>query len=343
MRGKIVVAVDWNAIVQNALFFKRACEGAKLCAVVKCNAYGHGIRRTAAVLNDIVDMFAVSNIYEANEIGYLNNDILILLPCSAKDTGDAIKQGYILTLDSFDTLCTINSVAESLKIKAHVHLKLDTGMGRLGFVPDELEELVLRLKNVDSIVVDGIFSHFASADCNMEYTQRQFDLFEKSCLYLKSELSLDDCICHIANTSATISDKKYHLDMVRIGLGLYGYGDDGLMPAKIVKGSIVAVKQLHKGNTVSYGNKYICMRDTKVAIISYGYSDGLYREWIDGLSTVEIKGKSCRVLGNVCMGMFMADISEIEAKQFDEVTVFGTKNCSVGNKVIVYELLCGLR
>lgn len=331
-----MLKIDYNAIVKNAMFFKRILGNSKLCAVLKNDAYGHGLVRTASALCGIADCFAVGSLDEATKISEFG-DVLILLPVTAQEVSAAVRRNLILTVDSFDTL---NSVLCNVPKgeKARVHLKINSGMNRLGFTYGQLPQLLSTLKNNSALKVEGVFSHFFGTDTGD--CDRQFSVFEKCCKQISDSIS-NNLILHIANTSGVLSNSKYHLDMARVGLGLYGYGAQGLIPAKTVTARIIATRFVAAGETVGYDAAYIFPCDTRIAVINYGYAQGFSRALTN--AKVKINGQVCNVVGNVCMAMLTADIGDLSVNVGDEAVLLGEGVNNANNNVIVYELLCNLR
>ncbi len=336
--------INYDAIVKNAAVIRGKCGGAKLCAVVKCDAYGHGLERTARYLRDQVHCFAVGNVSEANVIAHLGKDILILLPSDRRNSVTAVKYGYILTADSFVSLKNALYAAQICGVPARVHLKIDSGMHRLGFLPEELPAVAdFLIKSGGKAAVEGIYSHFSSSDCDAVYTEKQFAAFLAACEFLERTLKIRP-VRHIANTAALFADSRYALDMVRAGLGLYGYGDEGLTPAKTVYANVISVKNLRKGDSVSYGNTFTAEKDMTAAVIDVGYACGLPRS-LSSKAHFLCKGKRVPVAGAVCMAMCVADVTGLDVSPFDKVTVLGPGIDPSENSgsVIIYELLCNLR
>ncbi len=331
--------INYNAIANNAQFFKEKSGKAKLCAVLKNNAYGHDIEKTAKILCNIADCFAVGNVDEADKIKPFGKPILILLPLFDQDIIRAVLGGYVITVDSFETLERVHKVAKQLSVTALVHLKIDTGMHRLGFLPDMLEEVCKQLKSMSFVQVDGIFSHFCRADCDPSFTQKQFDLFCESCIQVEKLLN-KTLIKHIANTAGIMLDCSYSLDMVRIGIGLYGYGAKGLLPAKEIKAKVVAIRKVDKNDSLGYGFSGKVNSNCLVAVVNIGYADGLARCLSNKICFL-INGKRYRQIGAICMAMCMLQVDDT-VKTGDEVVVLGSNNFIATDDVIIYELLCNL-
>lgn len=325
--------INYDAIIKNAQFFRKKLGNTKLCAVVKCDAYGHGLERVASCLHDVVDCFAVNDVSEALQIEKYGNDVLILLPQDARSTKIAIEHQFLLTLDSFDTL---QIISHCKKGTARVHIKIDSGMSRLGFSKEQLPVLLKQLEG-KNIAVEGIFSHFCTE--NKIFCDEQLNYFAKCSKIVLRKFG--NITKHVANTSGVLLDAKYHLDMARVGLGLYGYGDENLTIAKTVTAKVLAKKHVKRGSVVGYGARHVCDKDCDVAIINIGYNDGYVR----ALRTPMVKiGKSfAKVIGNICMSMSMVDVTDLTVNVGDEVIVLGESVNPSTDDVIIYQLLCNLR
>lgn len=330
--------LDFSALNNNAQFFKGILGASRLCAVVKNNAYGHGIEHIARFLDNAVDFFAVGCAAEAKQINFVTKDILILLPQDEASTAVAIESGYILTVDSFSTLQTVYKVAAKLRQCARVHIKFDSGMSRLGFGQNDIEKLTFILAGHTELSVEGVYSHFYAE--NIHACDKQLSAFLPCTETLEKALN-KSLIKHIANSGGALLDKKYHLDMARIGLGLYGYGDERLSPVKTVTARVVSVKTVKAGSVIGYGGHCIVARDTQVAVLNVGYAHGFARSLVG--SQVALNGASCTVLA-VCMAMIILDVEEtVDVNVGDTATLLGNGVNVSNGSVSVYELLCNLK
>lgn len=329
--------LDFSALEHNARFFKNLLGSAKLCAVVKNDAYGHGIVHVARYLDNLADCFAVGSADEAEKLSFTNKDILILLPQSEESTVIATRKGYVLTVDSFETLDVVKRVANRLDAKIRVHIKLDSGMSRLGFTAKDVEKLCGALKDNSLIGVEGVFSHFYGenvSDCDKQYA-------EFIPLAKRVEKAVNKrLVKHIANSAGTLLSRKYCLDMARVGLGLYGYGNPNLIPVKTVTAKVISVKNVKKGDVVGYGAKYIARRDIRVATLGVGYAQGFARSLVG--ADVLINGVKRKVIA-VCMAMIMVDVDDDEVNVGDNVTLLGSGVNIANDAVSIYELLCNLK
>ncbi len=328
--------IDYSAIKSNAKYFKNILGKSKLCAVVKNDAYGHGLLPTATALAQIADCFAVGNAADAVAIKPVVRDVLALLPLNYRDTVIAVNAGAILTVDSFDTLDIVARVSKQLSIQPRVHIKIDSGMSRLGFTETQLNCLCGAIDGL-KMRIEGVFSHFYGE--TSDQCDKQLQYFGKCADMLQSRVGRK-LTRHIANTSAALLSSKYHLDMARVGLGLYGYGSDGLRPAAKVTANVISVKNVCSGSVVGYGAKYVCAQDTRLAVLDIGYADGLPRSVVG--SAVKIGNAFCSIAA-ICMAMTVVDVGDADVRVGQTATLLGTDVNIANNQVIVYELLCNLK
>jgi alanine racemase len=245
-------------------------------------------------------------------------------------------------------------MADTLQVKDYpVHIKLDTGMHRLGFVSDEIDELIEIVKVAPQLKIASVFSHLAaSEDASFDgFTEEQAANFIRMSSQLATGLNYFP-LRHLCNSAAIARHQNLHFDMVRLGLGLYGIDGSGtlqkkLKPISTLKTTIAQIKQVKAGETVGYGRKGIAKNDLSIATISIGYADGYPRALGNGTAYVLIHGKEARIIGSVCMDMCMADISHIpEAQEGDDVTIFSPElpitQLAQWADTISYEIMTGI-
>lgn len=322
-----IIEIDKNNLIYNFEFFKKQTK-AKICAMVKANGYGHDAKTVAQILCKYVDYFGVNNLNEAIEIRKVTNKPILVVGASEENFIDAIKYDIELTVYNAEILQAL--IITNLPIK--VHIAVNTGMNRLGFRPNELKTVVDKITQSDLILV-GIFTHFSTADNDKGYFKLQVKQFKKALI----NIDTSGLIIHASNTSAF----KYlgvHYDMVRLGIGLYGYGQKGLRPVMRVKSRVVAINEIDKGESVGYGLGYIANEPCKVAVIPLGYADGVNRHLARKIF-VKINDKPCFVVSNICMDMFMVKVPN-ETKIDDEVIVMDNADLWADElKTINYEVL----
>lgn len=332
----------------------RACvrPEAKICCIVKANAYGHGAVRLAEEYEKLgADWFAVSSIEEALPLrsAGITKPILILgyTPVEAADL--LISQNISQCIYSLEYA---KALSEKAAGPIKIHIKLDTGMRRIGFRDAAEAKEACSLPN---LVPEGVFTHFASADegdGGREFTKLQYERFMKAV----REIGVDFEIKHVCNSAGILDYPEYHLDMVRAGIILYGLEPSEdvkhkirLVPAMTLRSVVSQVKTIRKGDVVSYGRTFTAPADMTVATIPAGYADGYWRSNSENGSKIIVNGVPCRILGRVCMDQLMVDAGEVRDLSFGEgsdVELFGKRitadTLAANNRTINYEILCGV-
>ncbi len=340
--------INLKNIVENIKNLKGAIGKAKLLAVVKSNAYGHGLVPVAkAVTKAGVDYLGVDNIKEGLELrkARLKIPILVFGWPEPDLVEKAIKKDLTLTVFDRDTLRVISKAGLKLRKAAKVHVEVETGMNRYGLMPNEVVDFFQYLKRTPKIELEGIYSHFAAAESrDKSYTFKQSGVFQKILEELRRE-KIETPIKHIANSAATLSMPSSHFDMVRLGICIYGLFPSPelgtffeLKPVLELKSKIVSLKKLSGGERVSYDGSYLTGAPTTVAVIPLGYADG-YNRRLSNFAKVLVGGKRARVIGKVCMRAMMLDVSGIEGVKIgDEAVLIGRQ----GNEQITAGELAGL-
>lgn len=358
---RVRVQIDPEILLQNYNLIKEkvpaACE---VMAVVKADAYGHGAVRVCGLLYEAgCRYFAVACVEEAillRDSGIRGN-ILIL--------GNT-DPSYADTLRRLDLIQTVDSEAYASALAervpeggaVRVHVKIDTGMSRLGIYchrPEDIPSAAAAVKAISEtrgLSVCGIFTHFADSDGETEdFTRAQFAAF-KGLLDALEDARVDVGLRHCCNSAAILRFPEMHLDMVRAGLILYGLlpspvcGNIGLKPAMKLIARVSAVRRIKAGDTVSYGCAYKASRDMTVAVLSIGYADGLPR-MLSGNLSVTVNGKEAPLIGRICMDLCMADVTGISCRAGDEAVIFDSaeKIDEIAEKLgtINYEVICLLK
>lgn len=313
-------------------------ERTTFMGVIKANAYGHGSVQVAnhLIREHQVNYLAVALLDEGIELREAGIDIpiLVLSPVEIENARTAIK--YDLTLTIFTTTLAeeINKEAKSLNKKAHVHLKVDSGMSRIGVLSKEEGKRILDTLDSETVNIEGIYTHFADAD-NMKdpsYTKKQFAQFKEIYTYLETQgYSFE--YKHSCNTAATIRFPKFHLDMVRVGIGLYGYHADEAMvneldltPVMTVKSYLSYIKTLEANKSIGYGRTYTTNTKKIIGTIPIGYADGVPR-YLSNQGHFIVAKQRAPIVGRVCMDQIMLDLTNIpSAKLEDEAVLFGDTN-----------------
>jgi len=322
---------------------RKAGPGVKVLAAVKANAYGHGmVPVSQALVTHGVDMLGVAAISEAAELrdAGIAAPILMLGSVAPDFVEDALKHSVALTVCDTGLAETLSAAARRLNVAASVHVKIDTGMGRIGVGPDGALDLVRRVLSLDPLSFDGIWTHFPAADePDTSFARDQIALFNSIIAEMKAE-GLPVPLRHAANSGAIAQLPEARFDMVRPGLALYGCHptadmtlDLDLRPAMTLKTHVSFIKDLPPGATVSYGRTFTTSRPTCAATLPIGYADGLNR-LLSNTGYVLIGGKRAPIIGRICMDQCVVDVTDLpQAKVGDPVVVYGRQ----GNERISVE------
>lgn len=349
-KAPVWAEINLNAIAQNVRQLKGITNpGAELMAVVKANAYGHGAEQVARIaLQNGASRLAVARVREgaALRLAGIRAPMLILGYTPSQDYDSLLMYDLAQTVYSLKMAQDLSCLAARACKKITVHIKVDTGMGRLGFIAqkDSVKDITA-LAALSHLNVDGIFTHFASADSlNKDYAFRQMQKFTELLDGLTRE-GLRFKYRHAANSAALIDLPESHFDLVRPGIALYGVYPSAevkqnrvaLKPAMSVKAKIAQVKRVPAGTGVSYGVTYITPQDTVVATIPVGYADG-YSRLLSSRGEVLIHGQRARIIGRICMDQFMVDVGHIPGVNIeDEVVLMGHQ----GGETITAEEIAG--
>lgn len=329
--------VDLDAIDSNLSQLK-AClnEGVKTLAVVKADAYGHGSVTVSKHIEDKVDYFAVATIEEAITIrdGGIKKPVLVLSFTSPYQYEALIERNITATIYNVDEAKILSDVALQKGKKAKIHVSVDTGMGRIGFTPDEKgADSVKEISLLEGIELEGLFSHYACADCEDKTDASQQTKLFDSFIELLRKRNVEIPIKHICNSAGTMEFSKQY-DMCRMGIALYGlYPSDEvkkdkvkLTPAMEVVSHVIHVKTVPQGFKIGYGHIYEAPSERTIATVCIGYADG-YKRCLTGVGYVLIHGKKAPIVGKVCMDQIMVDVTDIpEAKVGDHAVIMG-KSC----------------
>lgn len=341
--------VNLDAISKNLKNIRKITNpSAKLLAVVKADAYGHGFLDVSkTMIESGADYLGVATFEEAKQLRIHSIDVPIMIigPIIDSDIENIIKLDIISTVFDIDTAKRISDRAKLMGKNAKIHIKLDTGMTRIGFVCDGDNigtiESILNISKMPSLEIEGIFTHFARADeKDASHTHMQFEKFMNVCNALE-ENGLHIPIKHVCNSGGIIEFPQYHLDMVRCGIICYGHYPSNevhkerlpLETAMAFKTVVTNVKDVPKNTPISYGGTFVTDKKMKIATIAIGYADG-YSRVLSNKAEVIINGQKAKLVGNICMDQAMADVSDIDdVKIGDEVILFGKS----GNNMITVE------
>lgn len=326
--------VDLNALGWNFRQIRaRVGPRVKVLSMVKANGYGHGAAAVAKVLAaEGSDAFGVATLEEGIELRQagISAPTLVLAGGYPEQVDEFIDNGLMPVIHALENLKELDLAAHRRKQTLTVHLKIDTGMGRLGLLGAEVDCWLPRIKKLKALRIDGVFSHFSHAESVAgDYTQRQLKLFQSVVERLRAE-GITPSLVHLANSAATITLPAAHFDMVRPGLMLYGIYPSPAMASQIClkpvlswKTRILQLKKVPAGSSISYGQTFITRRESLIATLPLGYADG-YPRLLSNRGEVLIHGKRAPVAGTVCMDLTMIDVTDIEKVQpGDEVVLLG--------------------
>ena len=324
--------IDLSALRHNISVIKDHIVGkARFCAVVKADAYGHGaiaVAREAVAMG--ADYLAVAVLSEAEALrrAGFTTPILVLGASQLEEADTVVDFGVTQAVFSRDVAAAISAAAQRRRVRAKVHLAVDTGMGRIGVRPEDAGAMAAFIAGLPNVELEGMFSHFALADAtDKTFAFKQFARFQIAMNDVKAK-GIEIPICHIANSAAILEMPETHLDMVRAGIILYGLApsdevghDVGLQPVMSVKARLTHVKTLHEGETVSYGCTFRASKDIRVGTLPLGYEDG-YTRLYAGKAKVDLRGDLLPVIGRICMDQCM-------------IALTGIKNVAVGDTVTI--------
>lgn len=333
----------------------------KLMAVIKADAYGHGAVEIGKHLDHLkVDYLAVAVLDEAMELrkADVTSPILLLSPIEPDTIPIAIQHNIAITVYSEDIASAVFYHAEKLKKPVTVHLKIDSGMGRIGARNEKDALMLCQSLRSEFINLEGIYTHFAEAE-NLEdpsYTKQQFDHFMAIVDYLKNQ-DIHFDITHCCNTAAALTYPEYHLDMIRTGISLFGYHPDQTMidtidlkPILKIVTHAALIKQVEAGESIGYGRSFITSKPSKIATILLGYADGIPRE-LSNRWYLSINSQQAPIAGRICMDQLMVDVTAIDGfSKEDELVYIGDPSNGYPSIYEIadltdsfhYEILCGI-
>ncbi len=329
-----VLEVSMKSLSHNLNHFRSFLKpGTKIMIMVKAFSYGSGNYEIAEWLQaQKVDYLGVAVTDEGVELrkAGITLPIMVMNP-SVESFNDIIKYKLEPELFSFNSLQEFQQFTQSKNIhKYPVHIKVDTGMKRLGFVKDDINKLINKLKVLKSLKVESVFSHLATSDESIhdDFTNQQVDDFKDITKIIKKVLPYK-FMRHIVNSSGIERFSDAHFEMVRLGIGLYGISptyQNKLKHISTLKTRISQIKIIKANETVGYSRKGKIFQDTKIAILPIGYADGFNRRFSNGVGKVLVNGKPAPIVGNICMDMCMINLTGIKANEGDEAVIFSEQN-----------------
>ena len=342
-------------------------EGCKFLGVIKADAYGHGAVPVSGTLSELgCEYLAVSNLEEAVQLrrGGIRTSVLILGYTPPEYADTMVFMDLTQEIHSIDYARALEERLRGTNYILNVHLKLDTGMGRIGFLAYGAHSELAQLREFPKMThlrAEGVFTHFSAADSRLPddeaYTETQYARFQAALAELET-YGIHPALRHCANSAVTILHPEYSLDMVRGGIALYGCAPDrdcagllDLRPVMTLRTTIAQIRDVAAGTPISYGRTFTAPRDLRMAVLPVGYADGLPRS-LSGKARFRLHGADVPVIGRICMDMCMVDITNVaDAKTGDELTLFGydedgqcvpVERLAEACGTISYELLCTL-
>lgn len=353
--------VDLDAIAHNIKEIRKITNlNSKIMAVVKADAYGHGfLEVTKTLLENGADRLAVAVLQEGKQLRSrgVTVPILILGASGEESVEDLINFDITPSVFTYEFAKELSYAAERKEKVTKIHIKIDTGMSRIGFLAgdnnEEIVDEILKISRLPYIEIEGIFSHFATSDeADKSYTLLQYERFMDVCDKLEDK-GLHIPIKHICNSAGIMMYPEMHLDMVRPGVILYGmYPSDevdksrlNLIPAMTLKSTVTHVKEVEEGRGVSYGKEFITSKKMKIATVPIGYADGYLRKLAHEGKMI-VNGEKVAIIGRICMDQCMIDVTNVHTiDKGDEVTIFGREGVTIDDlaawlETINYEVSC---
>jgi alanine racemase len=327
--GNSWIEIDAGRLHENVRLFRRALGSeTKLMAVVKANAYGHGASLVAPLLQGEVDWFGVDSLEEAEELSAagIEKPVLILGHTEPEDAERVVSGGFRQVLFRRDVAEALSKAAVAQERPARVHVKIETGLNRLGVDPRDAFGLVAGLAGLQ---VEGVYTHFADVeDPESTFYQKQLEKLREALTYFEGPL-----LAHAVPTAGALLHPEESIGIARVGIGLYGIwpspstrraaeGMGALSPVLAWKSRLAQVKRVPAGGSVGYDVTYRAPTERRIAIVPVGYADGFDRK-LSNRGSVLVRGKRAPVVGRVAMNMFMADVTEMDGREEDEVVLIG--------------------
>lgn len=360
---RVCVTIDLDAIYNNVINLKNNLKkGTNIIAVIKTDGYGHGAVPIAYTIDELVSAYAVATVDEAvnlRENGIVK-PIYVIGYTHESQLERMIKNDIRLTIFTYESAEAVSKAAIKLNKQGYIHIKLDTGMSRIGFADNEESiEIIKKISQLNNISIEGLFTHFATADeKDKSKTYKQLERFVEFANKLEAE-GIKIPIKHCSNSAAMMEIKDANMDSVRAGIAMYGLYPSNevdknsvkLTPALGLRSHIIYIKEIEPGTEISYGGTFTADKKMKIATIPVGYGDG-YRRSLSNKGYVLINGKKANILGRICMDQFMVDVTGIDdVKSGDDVIMIGKSGdeeitveemADIAKDTFNYEIVCDL-
>jgi alanine racemase len=351
--------IDLDTLRSNIRYIQQKLgQDIHIMAVVKCNAYGHGAMEVSQVAHDLgISALGVSSLFEGIEIRQRLKDIPIVVLSSGMSgqAGEFITHNLSPLVCSWEMVNALSRVAKKKGMRAKIHIKIDTGMGRIGVWHERADEFVREVYKIPELEIEGVCSHFATADEeDLSFAQKQLEWFNR---FLEKIKDIPIKYKHISNTGAIFNLPLSHMNMIRPGLALYGVypsnyvmGTEKLRPVLSLKTKIAFLKKIPPGRTLSYGRTYTTEKEMVVATLPVGYGDG-YPRYLSNRGHVLIRGEKAKILGTVTMDQIMVDVTHIKDVRVEDIAVLigkqGNEEITVGEiaengSTIPYEIFTSI-
>lgn len=318
-----------------------------IIAMVKANGYGAGTENMVRLLRELgITNFGVANVKEAIEVKEIYKEAKVIVTSVMLDEEIplAISRDITFSVSDIENIYDIDSEARKQGKIANIHLKIDTGMTRLGFTIDNIKEKIDEILSLENVCVEGIYTHLSCADSDEAFTKAQINKFKSIVTELKSKV--DFKYIHFLNSDSTLRYSHYrNIDThVRVGIAMYGY-NFGLKPILKLVAPVIHINEIKEECKIGYGATASAAQGQKIAVVKLGYADGMPRSLSNKLK-VKINGNICKVVGNICMDLFMVDVTGVDVKVNDEVEIWDYSNdlteiAKMANR-IVYEVISTL-
>lgn len=338
MNRGAVAEISLSAIAHNLQCVKKIVKNRPIIAVVKADAYGHGVVEVSKrLIQEGASYLAVAYTGEATELRTAGINIPIIVLFDTGDIKDFFDFKLIPVIHNVDTASSLSDKARKRGVKIKVHVKVDTGMGRLGLSSNRITEDLIKISEMNGIELTGLLSHFSEADLSdRSYAVQQLERFNKIRETISKKLKRK-IFSHIANSAAVLSFKDAYLDAVRPGLMLYGYlpfnppptlekgvkGGFNLIPAMKIKTKVLCIRSVPSGTPISYGRTFVTKKQSRIGVLPLGYADG-YSRFFSNNADVLVKKRRVPVIGTICMDLTMIDLTEVkDVREDDEVIILG--------------------
>lgn len=335
MNRGAIAEIDLSAIAHNLNVVRKTANNRPVIAVVKADAYGHGVVGVSRkLLQEGVHYLAIAYVSEAKKLREEGITAPIIVLFDGDDTKAFFDLALIPVVYSKETAASLSSEALKRKIVKKIHVKIDTGMGRLGLHGDTIIEDIMAISEMPGIEIEGLLSHFSEADLSdRSYARLQLERFTtiQRAIFRKVKKKI---FSHMANSAAVLTFKEAYLDAVRPGIMLYGYSPlshnpeykvpaPKLLPAMTIKSKLLCIRNVPTGTPISYGRTFIAKRPSRIGVVPIGYADG-YSRLFSNNGEMLVRGKRVPVAGRVCMDLTMLDLTDAKnAKKNDEVVILG--------------------